>query len=186
MRKAYNDIAEYYLNRMDAGEHLAFMISCFDRKNNQDWKNCAVWTTKNAREKIREILETGAYIDGEDEYYIEELEDEEERERKREMYNTIRLLEGEEHLTRKEYEHFRKGDTVCGPDSDAKTLQTWPREEEEKALAELEKYRCTYDTAPNSTDVYITEYALEYCLLDEEGEFLRGSDFTFAEDSTES
>lgn len=32
----------------------------------------------------------------------------------------------------------------------------------------------------------IAEYALEYCLLDEEGDFLRGSDFTFAEDSTES
>lgn len=39
------------------------------------------------------------------------------------MYNVVRLLEGHDKLTKREYSHFSKGDTIWGADSNAKELK---------------------------------------------------------------
>ena len=96
------------------------------------------------------------------------------------MFNTIILHMGNEILTKKEYKNFRKGDTIWGADSNAEELKRWPIEKEEEAKAELAKFRCEYE------DGYITEYALEWCEYDEDGEFIDGSNFELAEQKTES
>ena len=92
-------------------------------------------------------------------------------------YNTIRLLKGEEVLTRKEYSRFSKGDTIFGIDSNAKELKRWDIDQEEEAKEELKKYQCEYD---EGSDVVISEYALEYFDSDEGGEFVSGSDYDLA------
>lgn len=43
-----------------------------------------------------------------------------------------------------------------------------------------QNYKCDYYNAGES--VYITEYALEYCECDEDGEFIQGADFDLAEE----
>ena len=95
-------------------------------------------------------------------------------------YNTIRLLKGEEVLTRKEYSRFSKGDTILGIDSDAKELQRWSAEQKEMAKEELKKYCCEY--IKTGETITIAEYALEYFDADENGEFISGSDFDLAKE----
>lgn len=90
-------------------------------------------------------------------------------------FNTIILHMGEEVLAKSEMKKFAKGDTIWGPDSNAKELKRWPIEKEAEAKAELAKFRCEYE------DGYITEYALEWCECDEDGEFIQGSNFELAE-----
>lgn len=96
------------------------------------------------------------------------------------MYNTIILLKGEASLTKREMKDFRKGDTICGIDRETEELQRWSNDHEKEAKATLDKYKCSYNEWSNGTDV--TEYALEYCECDEDGVFLSGSDFEFAEE----
>lgn len=95
------------------------------------------------------------------------------------MNNTIRLVKGEARLTRAEYKKFNKCDTIMGDKNDPVELNKWSIEEKEEALKELSKYRCTYHKG-NTYD--IEEYALEYYTEDEDGEFIEGSDYDFAED----
>lgn len=99
------------------------------------------------------------------------------------MNNTIRLLEGYEKLTKKEYKHFSKGDTIWGADSNAKELKRWSIDQKDEAMKELGNYKCEYD---EGNDIDITEYALEFFESDEEGEFVRGSDFELADEKFES
>lgn len=49
--------------------------------------------------------------------------------------------------------------------------------------AELAKYNCEY--IHNIETVHVIEYALEYCQCDEDGEFIEGSDYDFAEEKAE-
>lgn len=99
------------------------------------------------------------------------------------MFNTIILLEGYARLTYQELKKFTKGGTIISydnADSGARELQRWDISEKETAKAELAKYRCEY-----SKDIAlynITEYALEYCTYNNEGEFVEGSDYDFAEE----
>lgn len=99
------------------------------------------------------------------------------------MFNTIILKKGYARLTKKEMAKFDQYDTICGADSEAQELQRWPLEQKEEAEAALAKLRCTYE-AWSEDLTEICEYALEYCELDEEGEFENGSDFDFAADAT--
>lgn len=95
------------------------------------------------------------------------------------MHNTIILQKGEAQLTRREFLEFQKCDTIYGNNSEPVELRRWNIEEEEDAKAELACYCCEYCRA--NDDCYtITEYALEYCETDEDGEFLSGSDYDFA------
>lgn len=98
------------------------------------------------------------------------------------MYNenTIILLKGEARLTKREYRAFSKGDTVMGENCSPEELKRWSIEEKEQAEKELESYRCEY--SEYSEMWRITEYALEYCECNEEGEFLQGSDFDLAKE----
>lgn len=96
------------------------------------------------------------------------------------MNNTIRLLEGYERLTRREYKNFSKGDTIWGADSNPKELKRWNVEQEDEAREELKNYKCEYD---EGNDIDITEYALEFFESDEEGELIRGSDFELADEN---
>lgn len=96
------------------------------------------------------------------------------------MFNTIILKKGEASLTKREMEDFQKGDTIWGIDREAEELKRWSIDQEEEAKAKLKKYKCSYSDWSNGTN--ITEYALEYCECDEDGVFLSGSDFEFAEE----
>lgn len=90
--------------------------------------------------------------------------------------NTIILLEGTARLTGREMKKFNKYDTILGCDSNPTELKRWSIEQIDEAKAELAKYKCEYDLS------YIAEYALEYCECDEDGEFIQGSDYDFAEE----
>lgn len=96
------------------------------------------------------------------------------------MNNTIILKKGYELLGKKEYEKFEKGNTIYGDGSDPEEIKRWPIEEKDEALDELKKYRCEYRKLREAID--ITEYALEFCRCDEDGEFIDGSDYEFAEE----
>ena len=95
------------------------------------------------------------------------------------MHNTIILLEGNAELSRREYLKYQKHDTIYGNNSNPRELRRWSIDDYEDAKEELKTYCSTYRCA--NDDCYIvTEYALEYCETDEDGEILSGSDYDFA------
>lgn len=96
------------------------------------------------------------------------------------MNNAIRLLRGERKIENRSYKAFKKGDTICGIDSEPEELKRWSISEEQVAKKELEKYRCEYQKGLEMW--YVKEYALEYFEAGEDGEFLFGSDFELAKE----
>ena len=99
------------------------------------------------------------------------------------MYNTIRLLKGEGRYERKAFEkNFSKGDTIFGDDCEPVEIARWKAEDKEEAEAALAKYRCEYDYGELQNAYYVTEYGLEYCDCNEDGEWEAGSDFDLAEE----
>lgn len=99
------------------------------------------------------------------------------------MFNTIILRKGVRRLTRREYKKFDKGDAIFGVDVESEELRRWSIDKEAEAIAELAKYRCEYSHGTEL--IYITEYALEWCECDEDGEFIQGSDYDLAEEKEE-
>lgn len=97
------------------------------------------------------------------------------------MFNTIILLKNTARLTRREYKKFNKGDLIIGNDCFPEKLRIWSIEQKELAKAELAKHFCKYKKY-NDELIEIEEYALEYCEYDEDGEFVEGSDYDFAEE----
>ena len=95
------------------------------------------------------------------------------------MFNTIILKMGQARLTRPEQKKFVHGDTIWGADSSPEELGRWSIEQKEDAKAELEKFKSVYEADGSLFNV--TEYALEFCECDEDGEFISGSDFELAE-----
>lgn len=91
--------------------------------------------------------------------------------------NTIKLAHNDAILTKAELKKFKKGDLIWGDDQNPKTLKTWSIEDEDDALEELKRHRCSYDGNR------IEEWALEYCETNEDGEFVEGSDFKFAKEA---
>lgn len=108
--------------------------------------------------------------------YIKELI----REDMKNMKNTIILQHGFASCTFMEYKKFNKGDTIWGTDCNPEEIKRWKIEQAEEAKAELAKYRCSYKL--DGQLWHVEEYALEYCLTDDEGEFVEGSDYDFAEE----
>lgn len=97
------------------------------------------------------------------------------------MYNTIRLLKGEGRYQCKAFEeNFLQGDTIFGDNCEPIELARWNIEDKEEAETTLAKYQCEYDYGELQNTYYVTEYALEYCDCDEEGEFISGSDYDLA------
>lgn len=96
------------------------------------------------------------------------------------MNNTIRLLRGELRFTEQEYKRFQKGDTIFGENVPQEEMKRWSIDKKEEAKAELAKYRCSYGKDYDCHNV--TEYALEYSELDEDGEFVNGGDYDLAEE----
>ena len=92
--------------------------------------------------------------------------------------NTIILQKGYARLTKNEYKTFSEGDTIYGNDSCPTELKRWDISQKAEALAELQKYKCSYVEDGQLFDV--EEYALEFCACDEDGEFVEGSDYEFA------
>lgn len=92
--------------------------------------------------------------------------------------NTIILQKGDGIYTRNEYKKFIAGDTIYGDDSNPTELKRWGIEQKKEALAELQKYKCSYRKDNQLFDV--EEYALEFCVCDDDGEFIEGSDYEFA------
>lgn len=95
-------------------------------------------------------------------------------------FNTIILLHNSASLTRQEWKKFEEGDLIFGADTNTTELKRWSIEQKAEAKAELAKYECSYNEHSNPSLVFIEEYALEYCLTDEDGEFIEGSDFDLA------
>lgn len=97
------------------------------------------------------------------------------------MNNTIILKYCEIRLTRQEFNKFKKGDLICGEDNyPVEELKRWDVSNREEAKSELAKHYCVYKE--DGSLYNIQEYALEYCECDEDGEFVQGSDFEFAEE----
>lgn len=94
------------------------------------------------------------------------------------MQNTIILYKGEVRLTHSEYNKFSKGDTIWGDGYAPEEVNRWSIDQKQDAVDALKNYTCTY-TADGELH-NITEYALEYCECDEDGEFVEGSDYTLA------
>lgn len=93
-----------------------------------------------------------------------------------ESFNTIRLLEKFEWIdTYSDFKQFKRGDAILRENSCVDEIKRWSIEQKEEAKAELAKYKCEY------TRHYVREYALEYFRSDDDGEFLCGSDYDFAE-----
>lgn len=98
-------------------------------------------------------------------------------------YNTIRLLKGEGRYERKAFEdNFSKGDTIFGDGCEPVEIARWKAEDKEEAEAALAKYKCEYNYGKLQNAYYVTEYGLEYCDCDEDGEWEAGSDFDLAEE----
>ncbi len=99
--------------------------------------------------------------------------------------NTIILKRGYRRLSIKEHLKFQNGDTIFGENCfDApEEIKRWDISEKEDALKELAKYKCTYRFCGG--DWEIEEYALEFCEVDDDGEFLKGSDYYLAETKEE-
>lgn len=98
-------------------------------------------------------------------------------------YNSIRLVRGETCLTLAEHDNFRDGDTLYGDNAEPEVLQVWPAEKLAEAQEELGRHFCKYER--RGCSMSIVEYGLEYCDLDEDGEFMAGSDYDLAEDAEE-
>ena len=97
------------------------------------------------------------------------------------MYNTIRLLKGEGRYQRKAFEeNFSQGDTIFGDNCEPIELARWNIKDKEEAEATLAKYQCEYNYGELQNTYYVTEYGLEYCDCDEDGEWEAGSDFDLA------
>lgn len=92
--------------------------------------------------------------------------------------NTIILRKGYEILTDKEHEGFEKGDTIWGENAYSEELQRWDASGADEAREALGNLHSTYEH--DGGRWYITEYALEFCTTDEDGEFLEGSDYDLA------
>lgn len=93
------------------------------------------------------------------------------------MFNTIILKHGNNRYTNKDYQ-FEKGDTIWGEYSDPEEIKRWNINQETEALEELKKYKCTYEI--DHTFTFAEEYALEWCECDEDGEYIKGSNFELA------
>lgn len=95
-----------------------------------------------------------------------------------------RLLKSEARLTKEELKGFEKGDLITGNDVNPEELKRWTGKGcREKALEELKKFNSSYYMEEQLTDV--TEYAVETYEADENGDFLEGSDYDFAEPVTQ-
>ena len=94
------------------------------------------------------------------------------------MFNTIILLKGTETLTKKQFKNFEKGNTIFGLNQEPEELQRWSIEKKDEAEKVLSELKCEYRQLSEGVD--ITEYALEYCECDKDGEFVQGSDFDLA------
>lgn len=96
-------------------------------------------------------------------------------------FNTIILQKGDSTLTRTEYKEFEKMDTIYGDGSNPEELMRWDIKDENLAIEELKKYRCSYTQGEQL--MYIEEYALMFCECDDNGEFVLGADFISAEEA---
>lgn len=95
-------------------------------------------------------------------------------------FNTIILLGNTASLTKAEWRKFNEGDLILEFDGDPDELMRWDIKQEQEAKAELAKYNCSYITDSNPSLVFVEEYALMCCECGDDGEFIEGADFIFA------
>lgn len=99
-------------------------------------------------------------------------------------WNTIILRKITAKFTDREFAEYEKYDYIL--EGDTEELQRWSGGDEGEAEARkaLAKVKNEYDHS-NDNCWRVTEYALEYCNYDEDGEFVSGSDFLWAKDDPE-
>ena len=73
------------------------------------------------------------------------------------------------------------GKEVSGKENSAEANA---HDDKDEAEATLAKYQCEYNYGELQNTYYVTEYGLEYCDCDEDGEWEAGSDFDLAEETT--
>ncbi len=69
----------------------------------------------------------------------------------------------------KQFNNFTEGDCICGENASPEELKRWTGDQYDLAKAELAKYSCSYRKSGGY--MFADEYALEYCNMDEDGEF---------------
>lgn len=94
--------------------------------------------------------------------------------------NTIVLLAGKETITKKEFKNFERGSAIWGYTQVPTEIKRWSMDQKEEAEKELANYRCKYLLSPENVE--ITEYALMYCVCDDEGYFVEGADYDLAKE----
>lgn len=87
--------------------------------------------------------------------------------------NTIMLVKGEIPMSQAGYEKYERGDLFNEDFYEKEEIKRWKIEDKAEAHKELEKYSYEYD----SHHGFLTDYVLEYCMCDDEGEFIEGSSY---------
>lgn len=94
--------------------------------------------------------------------------------------NTIVLLKGEETLAQKEFKNFERGSAIWGYTQVPTEIKRWSMDQKGEAEKELANLRCEYLLHPEI--VAITEYALMYCVCDDEGYYVEGAEYNLAKE----
>lgn len=92
-------------------------------------------------------------------------------------FNTIKLLKG--YMMFQNRKNVHTGCTIFEVGCNPGEIKRWTIDQIEEAKEELKKYNCEY--AERREIIEVTEYALEYCQCDEDGDFVMGSDYDFAD-----
>lgn len=92
--------------------------------------------------------------------------------------NTIILAKAEANLTKREYQEYTFGSLLIDGDW-IEEITRWKTKDERKAIEALKETQCII--WKHIEHYEIVEYALIYCTCDEDGNFIEGSDYTFAE-----
>ena len=99
------------------------------------------------------------------------------------MFNTIILWKTISRLTEREFKDFHRGDAAMEHDGGTEELCRGSIGEKDAAYAELRKHKNEYYLGNQVKR--IEEYGLEFCEYNEDGEYVNGSDYDFAEDDPE-
>ena len=95
-------------------------------------------------------------------------------------YNAIRLLHAVSTFSTRTKE-YTPGEAIWGVDNAPEIVKVWGIDQKEEAQQELELYCCTdYYSYLGYHYHDVEEWALEICEIDEEGEWLAGSDYWLA------
>lgn len=98
-------------------------------------------------------------------------------------FNTIILLHGSIFLRKNKCKYFHFGCAIIGDEAWPDKLKRWNQDEEDEARKELAKYKCSY--SHHHDGINVEEYALLYCICDDDGDDIQWLEYDLAEDAAE-